>query len=267
MGEVDSGSYRLLWRFISPYRWRVLAALACVAGGIAVTLQLLPLSRQITDIFNNLSYAKLNFLAAMAILIYAVRGVFIYGQVYLMSYVSMRTITDLRQALYRHVLRQSHDFFQRERSADLASRLITDVNALREGVRTLLADFIPSVVMVICLLGYLIYLNWRFTLVTLIAVPAVAWSVSFFAGRIQQVAQRMQAQVSDIFAKVQEALTGISVVKAFAREEREVAEFAVMNERNFSYGLRSAQIAALQPPIVAVIQTAATAGIIWIGGY
>lgn len=260
-------SSSLLLHFLLPYRWRILAAMACVGGGIFVTMQLIPLSHQLTDIFNHLSYGRLNYLAFMAVLIYVGKGIFTYGQLYLMSYVSLRTITDLRQALYRHVLRQSHDFFQRERTVDIASRLINDVNALRDGIRVLLADFIPSAFLVAALLGYLVYLNWRLTLITMIAVPSVAWAVSFFATRIQRIAERVQAQVSDIFTKVHETLTGISVVKAFARESQEMIEFTSKNERNFHYSLRSARIAALQPPIVALIQTAATAGVIWMGGY
>jgi subfamily B ATP-binding cassette protein MsbA len=173
----------------------------------------------------------------------------------------------LREDTFRHLLGLELGFFARHRAADLSSRLVQDLGLVRDALAAAVADVVPAVAIVTYGLGYAFWLNWRLAAATFIGAPLVGWAIGAFGRRLHALSDRSQARVSDVFVRASETLAAIPTVKAFGREADEAARFAEANQAHRGALWDATVIAALQPAAIAVIQTAAIGGVLWVGGH
>jgi subfamily B ATP-binding cassette protein MsbA len=125
-----------LLRYLRPYRGKLALALFCMVL-VSLTTLAVPwiLGRELIDkVILAKNLFLLNLIAIALVVLVTIKGLFSYGQTYLMSFVGYRVITDLRNQIYQHLQRLSLSFYKRKRTGEIMSRVVTDVNVLQEAV-------------------------------------------------------------------------------------------------------------------------------------
>lgn len=173
-----------------------------------------------------------------------------YGQDSLMAKAALEVAFQLRKRIYAHLQRLSLAYFERTQTGDLAYRLTEDIDRIGEVINKVFHDFTPSVLQLIVVLSYMLYLNWQLTLAAFILVPMLATLAGWFGEQMLTISRRSQNLVSDLSSQVTEVFSGIRLVQAFAAEEYEIERFSQEAERNRQARYSAAWLKAVQFPVV-----------------
>lgn len=257
---------RRLIRFLRPYTPQVIGAWICTAFVTAATLSIAPLAGFAFKAIGEKNFFLLNMAALGVIGMYLLKGLFTYGQDYLSYLVSNRVIIDLRTKLYEHLQELSLDFYGKWHTGEILSRMMNDITALQTTVLTSFTAIIPQSVLLIGLLIYIFWLNWRLSLLTLIALPLIIQVIRMFAAELRHISERVQQKTADITSHVHETVSQIRVVKSFTMEKEELNKFKAENYKALSITMRAVQILSTQNPVIALLQAVAAVGIVWYGG-
>jgi subfamily B ATP-binding cassette protein MsbA len=157
---------------------------------------------------------------------------------YYMSWVSAKVLTDIRTELFQKILSQSMDFFNKARSGMLMSRITNDTRMMQMGLSTVSSDLFKQPVAIFFGVSVLLYLDWRFTIVTLILFPTCIIPISMFSRRARQAGKMEQEDMGKMLVTMQETFAGIRVIKSFAREEHQEKSFRKSNRLQFENALR-----------------------------
>jgi subfamily B ATP-binding cassette protein MsbA len=253
---------------MAPYLWAVVLGGAMVAFSAFIQLLLpIALGRGLVQrvLIEKQDVQFLNLLAVGTIALYAVKGVFQYGQIYILAYSGQCLVHDLRNAVFEHLQRLSLSFYERSRTGETIACLTNDLTVLQEAVTSGWRDFIHDVLLLVGVLVAVFWLHWRLTVVALLVFPLVGFTINVFGGKIRFFSGQMQEKVAEIASQLQETLTGVRVVKAFTMEEEERARFAGKNEQTFAAGMKSAQMIATVFPMVELFTVLGMVGVLWYG--
>lgn len=262
------GSYRRLLVFVKPYSWRMVFGLFCMIVAAAAYLVVPWLIKNVVDeVLQAKDMMMLNLVVAAILLVFLVRGFATYGQTYTMSYIGQRVIIDIREALFKHLQRLDQAYFDRRKTGVIMSNLTNDVGALQAAIVDNLISFITEGVTLVGSLVSMILLDWKLTLVTLIIVPVVLGIINIFGKRLRIAGHDVQGRIADITSLLQETISGIRVVRSFARESYEVKRFENENQRNFRAVMRATKLTSLLSPMVEFSAAIAVTVILWYGGY
>ncbi|OGC09151.1 ABC transporter ATP-binding protein [candidate division WOR-1 bacterium RIFOXYC2_FULL_37_10] len=259
-------TFTRLLNYLTPYKKTILGALICMVLFSLCNIAIIPIVAKMSEAIGNKDFSLLNTVAIIALGIYFLRGFATYGQGYLMNFVGYRVITDLRVKVYTHMQDLSLDFFAKWRTGDIISRLLSDIQTIQSTVVGTIIETTPNILTLFGVLGYLFYLNWRLTLLTLIVIPVLGIFISYFGREMRKVSHHAQSKIADVSSILQEKVAGVRVIKSFAMEKHEVEKFHRENEQNFWAFMKQAQINVTQTPLLAFIQMAAILGLIWYGG-
>jgi subfamily B ATP-binding cassette protein MsbA len=258
---------RRLARFIVPY-WPYLGAgVACVVLLTAAQL-FVPRYAGLTidTIVRTRSLAVLDSAALVILAAFALRSLFLYGQLYFGLYLGHRVIADLRRLIFLKVQRWSLDRFSGWTSGDLIARSLQDTQVVQNALLVGLLDFVGTALTVVGIAVMLFVLQWRLALYTLVVVPLLLGSARAFGQEIQRVSVRAQEQVAGLASLLRQAFGGARVIRAFVQEEREIGRFVRENERTFHENLRISQLTAVQVPVVSFFTALGLVGVLWLGG-
>lgn len=258
--------YIRLLKQLKPYLLQIGGAALCTALVAGSTLLIAPLAGHIFKVIGEKNIAQLNFAALAMIGLFVIKGIFTYGQEYLSYFVVHRLIVDLRNKLYEHLQDMSLDFYSRWNTGELVSRVMNDIAILQTTLFNSFVTIVPHSVLLIGLLGYIFYLNWRLSLLTLIALPLIVQVIRYFAREIHEISEGIQQKAADITSHLQETLSQVRVVKSFAMEKKEIEKFKGETEKSFRINMRAVTFLATQRPVVALLQTIAVVAIVWFGG-
>ena len=209
----------------------------------------------------------LNYIAGSAVLLYFLKGVFNYGQKYLISGMSQHVIVDLRKDLYEHLQKLSLSFFERQRTGDLMSRVTNDVNVIQNSLINGLSNLVLQPIMIIGIVGFLLYIDWKLALVSFLIIPLVSYVINKFGFKMRSVSTKIQNEMSNVTNILQETLSAVRIVKAFNNEEKEIKKFSDANDRTLKQNLKGVQIEATITPIVELIISVGAAAFLWYGGH
>ena len=206
-------------------------------------------------------------LATGAILLTSsLRGLCAYGQGYLSQAVSNLVGYDLRNHLYDHLQTLSFSFHDEAETGQLMSRLTVDIEAVRNFIplgllRALLAFVTFGAITVI-----LFRLDWRLALVTMISVPILILLSIQVARRLRPMWLRVQNETGALGTIMQESLSGMRVVKAFAREDFEIDKFDAKNRELRELNMSAMRLSAWNQPLMVLVLNVVTVLIVWVGG-
>ncbi len=181
---------------------------------------------------------------------FAVQKVGQYVQDALMSKAALQVAFQVRRDVYAHIHRLSLAYFERSQTGDLAYRLTEDIDRIGEVVLKLFHDFLPSLLQLVVVVSYMVYLNWQLTLTALVLIPVLALLAGWFGSQMLRFSRRSQNLVSDLSSLVTEVFGGIRLVRAFAAEGYEIDRFTVEAEKNRQAKYRAAWLKAVQYPVV-----------------
>lgn len=259
--------YLRVLSYAKPYTKRIASALFCmfVVSGCAVVPPWL-MKNVVDDVLIRKDLFMLNVIAVTLVAVYVVKGVASYGQKYLMTWVGQRVVLDLRLQAYMASQYMSLKYINGHRVGELISRVTNDATVLQSTVTNAVVDLIVQGVTTLGMLGFLIYINWRLTLVTFAVLPLTVWVIDRASKKLRKVGHDIQENLAGLSALAEEALSAIRIVRAFATEDQERLRFERQNMANFKALMRGTQVNAVLSGAVEVLLIAALAAIFWLGG-
>lgn len=259
--------YLRILSYIKPYMHRLIFAMFCTIMAAAGNLYIPWIIKDMIDeVLADKNGTMLNWIAASIIAIFVVRGLFWYGQNYLMSYVGQSVIIDIRAAVFKKLQRLSVSFYDKNKTGTIMSYVTNDVNALQSAMVENTIEMITEGFILIGSVVAMIYLDWRLTLFTVCTFPVVLWFMEFFGKKIRKTGGRIQECTADITSVLQESVASARVIKSFVREDYEVDRFDVENRANFRANMKNAQLMATLTPLVELVAAIGVTMIIWYGG-
>jgi len=209
--------------------------------------------------------AIVKFACIAVLVIAALDAVCTYAEKYLTTSVGQWVTYDLRRTLYAHIHRLSLAFHDNERTGDLISRVTKDVDDIQSFITSgLLSSFI-NVLTLVGMVSVMFYLNWQFTLIALSIAPVLFFIVYTYTRRIKKASRDVRKKESEVFSVVEEALSSIRVVKAFAREEYEQNRLEEASLQEVETTLRARSLKAKLTPLVGLIVAVGTCLVLWFG--
>ena len=206
-------------------------------------------------------------LAGVGTLIFLVQKIAQYGQDTLMAKAALNIAFQLRTQVYAHLQRLSLSYFETAQSGDLAYRMTEDVDRIGEVINKAFHQFLPSVLQLIVVLGYMVYLNWQLTLTTLIIAPVMAVLITWFGEQIRKLSYRSQSGISNLSALLVEVFSGMRLVQAFAAEDYTLDRFSQEAERNRLARYKTEKLKAIQAPVVGFLEAFALLLLLLLGGW
>jgi len=256
-------------RWIAPHALQLAGGLACVVVVVAIdaALPLIFGDFLIDDILiAGQNPALLTWLAVGGILLFTVKGLFRYGQVYLLSHVGQRIVYELRARMYNRILDMPLREHAKRESASLVSRMTSDVGVIQNAVSVGIADLAHHFLSLLAAVAMLFVINWRLAAVSLVTLPVVSLAIKGYGGRIHLFTTRLQERIAGLTATMQESLEGIRVVKVFLMEKERRKRFAADNEKSFNASMKSAQALATINPVVELVFVMGMMVVVWFGG-
>ena len=209
--------------------------------------------------------AILKFAIVAVILIAVFDALCSYEESYRSTSVGQWVMHDLRRTLYSHIQRLSLAYHDKKQTGDLISRVTGDIDAIQSFIATgLLSAFINCMTLA-GMVGVMFYVNWRFTLVALSVAPLLFLIVFYYTRRIKKASREVRKKEGEIVSTVQEVLSSIRVVKAFAREEYEQRRLEEESLESVETALRARNLKARLSPLVQIIVAAGTCLVLWFG--
>jgi ATP-binding cassette subfamily B protein len=167
--------------------------------------------------------------------------------------------------VYHHIQRLSLSFHDKGRTGDLISRITSDIDAIQDFISQALLGILVNFLTLVGMLAVMFYLDWRFTLIALSVAPLLFLVVYSFTRRIKRASREVRKKESEVVSVVQEVLTSIRVVKAFAREDYEQERFERQSLESVETALQARSLKAKLAPIVQVIVAVGTCLVLWYG--
>ena len=206
-------------------------------------------------------------IAALSAIIFLIRGTAQYSQDTLMAKAALTIAFEIRKKVYSHLQNLNLGYFETAKTGDLSYRLTEDIDRIGEVVNKFFHQFIPCVLQLIAVLGYMIYLNWQLTLGALIIAPLMAILIGWFGERLLSYSRQSQNRISDLSALLTEVFSGIRLIKAFVAEDYEIARFAEEAEQNRRAKYLSERVKALQFVVVGFLEAMSVILLFFLGGW
>jgi subfamily B ATP-binding cassette protein MsbA len=260
--------YRRLLQFVKPY-WKHLAgAMVCMIFVSAATSGSAFLVKPVLDdVFFKKDLVMLKLIPLAIIGIFILKGVFDYGQAFLMSYVGQRIIADLREKIYNHIQSLSLSFFTRNPTGVLMSRILNDVNMIQGAVTDAVTGLLKDCFTLAGLVAVIFYRDWKLAIIALVVFPVAVLPIVKFGKKLRSYSTRSQSAMADITTILLETITGIRIVKAFNMEDHERRRFANINRRLFGILVKAVRVRALSHPLMEFLGGVGIAFIVFYGGY
>ena len=253
-----------LVRYARPYRGRLVSAFVAMLLYAAASAYVAYL---IKPIFDSVLPARgaLGVTVAAVVVAYAVKGLGAYLSAYWMTDVGQRVVRDLRDVLFRHILRQSAGFFSRHATGRLMSRLTNDIGQVQQAVSETLGDLARESLALVGYLGLLFYYDAGLALVCLTGAPLVVYPLVQLGRRVRKTTRRSQEALEHMSHVSAEAFTGHRIVKAFGREDGEAAKFRTASEALYRTNMKVTRALSSLPPLMEFLGGLAFAAALWYG--
>ena len=259
--------YKRILSYIKPYLHILSIALLCTMLAAAGNLYLPWIFRDMIDkVLNAKDYYMLNVISASIVVIFLLRGIFLYGQNYLMSYVGQHVIIDIRSEVFRKLQRLSMSFYDKNKTGTIMSYVTNDVNALQGAMVDNTIELVTEGIILIGSVCAMVYLDWKLTLFTILTFPVVLYFMNYFGKKIRRSGGQIQAATADITSVLQESVSSARVVKSFVREQYEIERFERENEANLKANLKNAKYMATLTPTIEFVAALGVTLILWYGG-
>ena len=268
---ASRGMYRRLFGYIRPYKSRFYLGLGFgILFGLVNSSLPLVVSYVSTVIFGTVPHPKtliahpemlragpnINSVGLICMLIPGVmilRSLLSFGNAYYMSWVSNRVVLDIRNELFSKMVRHSMDFFNKTRAGFLMSRIANDTRSMQMALNTVSSDVFKQPITIVGGIAALLYMDWKFTLVTLILFPFCLLPIRILGRRARRAIQDEQKGMVQMTVTMQESFAGIRVIKSFGREEYQEKFFRGATHQQFSNAMRMVKTMEAVGPLVETI--------------
>jgi ATP-binding cassette subfamily B multidrug efflux pump len=258
---------KYLWR----YRWGMLLGGGClILKDLAQAAQPLmirgaidSLAREVRGVTGGRGFLRFSaYLLGFAL----VKGLFQYWMRVIIIGISRDIEFDLRNDLFRHLVRLSPDYYGRTRTGDIMARATNDLNAVRMMLGPGVMYWFETSLTFALAIAIMVSVDWRLALFALMPAPAVSAAVMISGRAIHSRFERIQAMFSDISSRVQENLSGVRMIRAFAQEKAEIRRFEELNRQYIAQNLGLVRIEAVFQPLMEILIGLTFLVVLWLGG-
>ncbi len=259
--------YLRLLNYVRPYLPRLLLAVLCTCLAAGCNLYLPWIIKDVVDkVLVQKDVKMLYLIAASIVVVFIIRGLFFYGQSYLMSWVGQRVVIDIRGAIFRKLQRLSMSFYDKNKTGTIMSYVTNDVAALQVAMVDKAVELVTEGLVLIGSIAAMLWLDWKLTLFTFCTFPVVLWFMDFFGKKIRRNGGRIQECTAELTSVLQEVVSSARVVKSFVREDYEIKRFDAQNMTNFYANMKNIKLNALLTPTVELVAAIGVTVVMWYGG-
>ena len=260
--------YLRLLHYLRPYVWPYFCGgVLCMLLYSGSTAMLPFVVRDMMDeLFVKQDRQMLIFVPLAVVAVFTLRGLFNFGQGYLMAYVGQRIIRDLRSVLCEKLQWLSLAYIHRHPTGTLLSRVTSDVTLVRNALSSAVVSVARNTTSVVALTGVAFYMDWILASIAFVAFPGAVLPVRRLTKRVKTATKRTQVSMGLLTAILQESLQGSAIVKAFGMERHEVARFNRENREILRHQLRASRARAIMPSAMEFLASLGIAGVLWYGG-
>ena len=260
-----SATFRRILSLLSPYKSRLLLVFvamlvtAATEPAVAAMMKLL-LDKGFTEARN----FSLWLVPLFVVGVFVIRGLSTFITTYLMSAISGRLISTLRQQMFTRLLDVPLDFYRDNSTGKIINAMMLEVNQVLDLIRSVMIVVIRDSLTVIGLLGYLFWLNWKLTLVIIVLGPVIAFVVRITAKRLKRLIIQNQTLNAELTQTIEETTRAQHVIKIFGGQQYEARRFEQRSERLRGFMLRMASTSATTEPVTQFINSLSVSVIIMI---
>jgi subfamily B ATP-binding cassette protein MsbA len=258
---------KTIFRLVKPYWKRVVLAglISIFISGLNASLAWL-VKPALDDVLIKKNMVLLVLLPVGIMLIFIMKGTFIFFHEYLMRSASQKMVMGLRDRLHRHIISLPIGFFGKNSSGSLISKTINDTNALEKVVSLTMKDLFIESATVIALTAVALWRRWDLTLIALVVLPGAFYGAGRLGKRLKQISKRTQEKISDLTEILHDSFTGVKIIKAFGMETREHDRFRSKNKEFYRENMRSVRVSEFTSLLMEAVSGMGIAFVVWYGG-
>ena len=261
-------NFKRLLRYLLPHWPLVIVVLLAMVFSSILEMGPAVLVRQILDIaLPQMNLPLLTRLSLAFVGVALVKGIVVYVQWYTSELIGQKVIYKIRQDIHRHLQTLPPSYFSTMGTGQIMSRLTSDVDSVQQFVGWGALFLANMVIMIIVIGGYLSYLNWRLMLITSVTLPFLLRTVFWFDRSVRPAWKDVREKMGKLTETLQENITGIRVVKAFARENLEIVKFAEKNREHYEANMKRAGIESRAQPFLEFLSALSAVLVVGYGGY
>ena len=260
-----SAGFRRLLPLLMPYRSALLAGGACMLVFVACWPLLAWLAGQLIPAIGAGDFGRVLQVIGLALSVFMLQKLAQFGQDTLLAGPALQVSQELRRRLFARLQRLDFGVLEKLSAGDLTYRLTEDADRVGEVIYKTIQDTTPSALQLVVVFGYMVWLDWKLSLGTLLLAPLVAVLVSVFGAKVMGAAEKSQKQVSELAALLGEAIGGLPLVRAFAAEPWLQQRFETEIDLHRRARYRTQQLLALQYPVVGFLEAAGILAVLLMG--
>ncbi len=250
--------YLRLLAYVKPYRSRLIIGIVFGLALGPLNVAVLAVVKHVWAQFfeqgvNDCTWWQAVGVAVLLPLAMAGRGVCDFVSVYMMSWVGMRAVMDLRTRMFAHLQRLSLDYYTGTRTGELMSRVTNDTGAVQNGLSNVIEDIVKEPVTLLSVFGWLVYMDWKLSLAGLTILPVCLVPIIIFGRRTRRASQLMQINAADFMVVLQEALAGVRVIRAFGMEAKETEDFKKICQKCLNQQMRIIRARSSNTPLIELV--------------
>ena len=258
---------RMAWRFIAPYRGRVLGALLALMFTAAITLSMGQGIKLLVDqgLATQSPAALQHSIGLFFVLVFAL-AIGTFTRFYLVSWIGERFVADIRKRVFNHLIELHPGFYESNRSSEIQSRLTADTTLLQSVIGSSLSMALRNLIMLIGGSVLLVVTNAKLSGIVLMALPLVVAPILIFGRRVRALSRQSQDRVADVGSYVGEVLGQIKTVQAYNHQAEDKRRFGLSAEAAFDTARKRIAQRAWLITVVIVLVLGAVGVMLWVGG-
>jgi ATP-binding cassette subfamily B protein len=277
----DGRLMRRLLKYLRPYRWHVVVALAAiilksVLDVLGPFLTMIAIDKYLAKSPNSHSWIGDRLSSTPLTGIAQIGGLYVgilfftftleFIQTYLMQWTGQKVMFDLRKQIFRHLQHIHVAFFDKNPVGRLVTRVTTDVDALNEMFTSGVVSIFEDVFVLAGIIGIMMMMNWKLALITFAVLPLIVYATKVFRDKVRDSYRRIRTAIARINSFLQEAVSGMLVLQLFNREKRAFNKFSDINASHMEAFKDAIMAYSVYYPVVEILSAFAIASIIWFGG-
>ncbi len=258
--------YLRLISYAAPYKWLIALSMVASLGVAASDALIAYLVKPFVDdliIAGDVGLAQL--VPFLVVGLATFKGLSRYVQSYNIRTAGQLAIQDIRNEVFGHSLRLPMRFFTSNSSGSLMSRILNDVNVMQSALADILVTLLRETLTLIALTGYAFYADWKMALMAFVVIPATIWPAAGLGRKIKKFSRRGQDAMGTLTGVLEQSISGVKVIKAFAAEEREEQKFIRENSRFFTFIRKTFRYSAASAPMMEIMTSFGVAAVLWYG--
>ncbi|MBV2351130.1 ABC transporter ATP-binding protein/permease [Synechococcus sp. HK05] len=260
-----SAGFRRLLPLLMPYRSALLAGGVCMLVFVVCWPLLAWLAGQLIPAIGAGDFGRVLQVIGLALTVFMLQKLAQFGQDTLLAGPALQVSQELRRRLFARLQRLDFGVLEKLSAGDLTYRLTEDADRVGEVIYKTIQDTTPSALQLVVVFGYMVWLDWKLSLGTLLLAPLVAVLVSVFGAKVMGAAEKSQKQVSELASLLGEAIGGLPLVRAFAAEPWLQQRFETEIDLHRRARYRTQRLLALQYPVVGFLEAAGILAVLLMG--